>query len=49
MFGNKTGLSIKNFLQSPFAGKYQKLISKGTKAAAAEEAVVAAKSIAVAD
>ena len=49
MLGNKTGLSIKNFLQSPFAGKYQKLISKGTKAAAAEAAVTTAEAIAVAD
>ena len=33
----------------PFAGRHFKLISKGTKAAAAEAAVTAAKAIAVAD
>ena len=49
MFGNKTGLSIKKFLKSPFAGKHPKLISKGTKAAAAEAAVTAAEAKAVAD
>ena len=49
MFGNKTGLSIKKFLESPFAGKYPTHISKGTKAAAAEAAVTAAEAIAVAD
>jgi hypothetical protein len=31
MLGNKTGLSIEKFLESPFAGKHSKLISKGTK------------------
>jgi hypothetical protein len=49
MLGNKTGLSIKKFLESPFAGKHPKLISKGTKAAAAEAAVTAAEAKAVAD
>jgi hypothetical protein len=49
MPGNKTGLSIKKFLESPFAGKHPKLISKGTKAAAAEAAVTAAQAIAVAN
>jgi hypothetical protein len=49
MLGNKTGLSIKKFLESPFAGSHPKLISKGTKAAAAEAAVTAAEAIAVAD
>ena len=49
MLGNKTGLSIKKFLESPFAGKHPKLINKGTKAAAAEAAVTAAEAIAVAD
>jgi hypothetical protein len=38
-YGNTTGNSIKKFLESPFAGKHPKLISKGTKAAAAEAAV----------
>ena len=47
--GNTTGHSIKKFLESPFAGKYPELISKGTKAAAAEAAVTAAEAIAVAD
>jgi hypothetical protein len=49
MFGNKTGLSIEKFLESPFAGKHPKLINKGTKAAAAEAAVTPAEAIAVAD
>jgi hypothetical protein len=49
MLGNKTGLSIKKFLGSPFVGKHPKLISKGTKAAAAKAAVTAAEAIAVAD
>jgi hypothetical protein len=49
IFGNKTGLSIKNFLEAPFAGKHPKPISKGTKAAAAGAAVTAAEAIAVAD
>ena len=48
MLGNKTGLSIAKFLESPFAGKHPKLIKKGTKAAAAEAAVTAAEAIAVA-
>jgi hypothetical protein len=30
-YGNTTGHSIKKFLESPFAGKHPKLISKGTK------------------
>jgi hypothetical protein len=49
MLGNKAGLSIKKFPESPFAGKHPKLISKGNKAAAAEAAVTAAEAIAVAD
>jgi hypothetical protein len=49
MLGTKTGLSIEKFLESPFDGKHAKLISKGTKAAAAEAAVTAAEAIAVAD
>jgi hypothetical protein len=48
-YGNTTGRSIKKFLESPFAGKHPKLISKGAKAAAAEAAVTAAEAIAVAD
>jgi hypothetical protein len=44
MLGSKTGLSIKRFLESPFAGKHPKPISKGTKAAAAEAAVTAKSS-----
>jgi hypothetical protein len=47
MLGNRTGLSIEKFLESPFAGKHLKLIKKGTKAAAAEAAVTAAEAIAV--
>jgi hypothetical protein len=47
--GNRTGLSIKKFLEAPFAGKHPKLIKKGTKAAAAEAAVTVAEAIAVAD
>jgi hypothetical protein len=35
-YGNTTSHSIKKFLESPFAGKYPKLMRKGTKAAAAE-------------
>jgi hypothetical protein len=35
-YSNQTGLSIKKFLESPFAGKHPTLIKKGTKAAAAE-------------
>jgi len=49
MLGNRTGLSIEKFLESPFARKHPKLISKGTKAAAAEAAVTAAVAIAVAN
>jgi hypothetical protein len=48
-YGNRTGHSIKKFLDSPFAGKHPKLMRKGTKAAAAEAAVTAAEAIAVAD
>ena len=49
-FGNSTSLSIEKFLEAPFAGKHPKLITKGTKAAAAAEAaVIAAEAIAVAD
>jgi hypothetical protein len=48
-YGNTTGHSIKKFLESPFAGKHPKPISKGTKAAAAEAAVTAAEAIAVAN
>jgi hypothetical protein len=47
--GNTTGHSIKKFLGLFFAGKHPKLISKGTKTAAAEAAVTAAEAIAVAD
>jgi hypothetical protein len=49
MPSNRTGLSIEKFLEAPFAGKHPKLISKGTKAAAAEAAVTATEAIAVAD
>jgi hypothetical protein len=48
MLGNKTGLSIEIFFESPFAGKHPKLISKGTKAAVAEAAVTAVEAIVVA-
>ena len=48
-YSNKTSLSIEKFLEAPFAGKHPKLISNGTKAAAAEAAVTAAEAIAVAD
>jgi hypothetical protein len=48
-YGNTIGHSIKKFLESPFAGKHPKPISKGTKAAAAEAAVTAAEAIAVED
>jgi len=48
-YSNQTGLLIKKFLESPFAGKHPKLIKKGTKAAAAEAAVTAAEAIAVVD
>jgi hypothetical protein len=47
MLGNKTGLSIEKFFESPFAGKHSKLINTSTEAAAAEVAVTAAKAIAV--
>ena len=47
--GNTTGLSITKLLEAPFDGKHPKLISKGTKAAAAEAAVTAAEAIAVVD
>jgi hypothetical protein len=49
MPGNRTSLSIEKFLDAPFAGKHPKLIKKGTKAAAAEAAVTAAETIAMAD
>jgi hypothetical protein len=49
MPGNRTSLSIEKFLEAPFAGKQPKLISKGTKAAAAEAAVTSAEAIAVED
>ena len=49
-YGNKTSHSINKFLETPFAGKHLKLISKGAKAAAATEAAVtAAETIAVVD
>jgi hypothetical protein len=48
-YGNKTGHSITEFLEAPFAGKRLNLIQKGTKAAAAEAAVIVAEPIAVAD
>jgi hypothetical protein len=48
-YGNTTCHSIKKFLESPFAGKHLKFISKGTEVAAAEAAVTAAEAIAVAD
>jgi hypothetical protein len=49
MLGNKTGLLIENFFESPFAGKHAKLINIGAEMAAAEAAVTAAEAIAVAD
>jgi hypothetical protein len=49
MLGNKTGLSIEKFFESPFAGKHPKPINTSTEAAAAEAVVTAAKAIAVAD
>jgi hypothetical protein len=50
MPGNRTGHSIKKFLEAPFAGKHPKHNTKGTKAAAAEAAVLtAAEAIAVMD
>jgi hypothetical protein len=48
-YGNTTGHSINTLLESPFAGKHPKLISKSTKAAAAEAAVTTTEAIAVAD
>jgi hypothetical protein len=48
-YGNTTGISITKIFESPFAGKHPKLISKGTKATAAEAAVTAAETIAVVD
>jgi hypothetical protein len=48
-YSYKTSHSIKKFLDSPFAGKHPKLISKGTKAAAAKAGVTAAEATAVAD
>jgi hypothetical protein len=48
-YGITTGQSIQNFLESPFAGKHPKRISKGAKAAAAEAAVTAIEGKAVAD
>jgi hypothetical protein len=48
-YSNKTSQSITKILEAPFAGKHSILISKGTKAAAAEAAVAAAETIAVAD
>jgi hypothetical protein len=48
-YSNKTGHSIKKFLESPFAGKHPNLIQKGTKASAAKVAVTAAEAIAAAD
>jgi hypothetical protein len=47
MLGDKTGLLIEKFLESPFAGKHPKLINKGTKAARAEAAVKAAEAVTV--
>ena len=38
MLGNKTGLSIEKFFESPFAGKHPVLINRSTEAAAAEAA-----------
>jgi hypothetical protein len=49
MPGSRTSLSITKLLEAPFAGKHPKLISKSTKAAAAEAAGTAAEAIAVAD
>ena len=49
MLGNKKSLSITKLLEAPFAGKNPKLITKGTKAAAAKATVTAAEAIAVAD
>jgi hypothetical protein len=49
MYINKRSHSITKSLESPFAGKHPKLISKGTEAAAAEAAVTATEVIAVED
>jgi hypothetical protein len=49
MLGNKTGLSIEKFFESPFAGKHPKLINTSTETAAAEAAVTPAEAIALAD
>jgi hypothetical protein len=46
---NKKSHLMTKSLESPFAGKHPKPISKGTKAAAAEAAVTAAEAIAAAD
>jgi hypothetical protein len=46
--GNTMGHSIKKFLETPFTSKHPELISKRTKAAAAEAALTAAETIAVA-
>jgi hypothetical protein len=35
MLGNKTGLSIEEFFESPFAGKHPEIINTSTDAAAA--------------
>jgi hypothetical protein len=49
MPGNRSSLPIEKFLEAPFPGKHPKLITKGTKASAAEAAVTAAEAIAVTD
>jgi hypothetical protein len=41
-YGYTTGHSIKKFFEAPVAGKHQKPMRKGTKAAAADVAVTAA-------
>jgi hypothetical protein len=46
---NMMSHSIKEFLESLFAGKHPETISKGAKAVAAEAEVTAAEAIAVAD
>jgi hypothetical protein len=48
-YGNMAGHPIKMFLESPFAVKHPKFISKGTKATVAEAAMTTAEAIAVAD
>jgi hypothetical protein len=48
-YGNTTGHSIKKIQEPPFVGNHPKPMRKGTKAAAAEAAVIADKAIAVAD